>query len=102
MSPVYKNWSYSLGRDGQIYLYVNGKLINSDNFDLDNGGWFDLGYCKPGTVITVRYCYRSPGNYYNWYSGTASSEAGAKSAGAYKARTAGTNDTEGVTVTGGD
>lgn len=92
MSPVYKNWSYSLGRDGQIYLYVNGKLINSDNFDLDNGGWFDLGYCKPGTVITVRYCYRSPGNYYNWYSGTASSEAGAKSAGAYKARTAGTNE----------
>jgi len=92
MSPVYKNWSYNLGRDGQIYLYVNGKLVNSDNFDLDNGGWFDLGYCKPGTVITARYCYRSPGNYYNWYSGTASSEAGAKSAGLYKARTAGTNE----------
>lgn len=54
-----RSFNYLTSSMGAMYLYINGKLVNSDNTCPIEGFWTDIGYCKPGTVITLRYCYNN-------------------------------------------
>ena len=52
--------TYNDSTDSKIYLYKNGKILNSTNSDLDMGGTFTV-YVKPNDVIAIKHTYRGSG-----------------------------------------
>lgn len=52
--------SYNDNADSNIYLYKNGKILNSANYDLDRGGTFTV-YVKPNDIIAIKHIYRGDG-----------------------------------------
>lgn len=52
--------TYNNSADSNIYIYKNGKLLNSNNYDLDGGGTFTI-YVKPNDIVAIKHVYRGNG-----------------------------------------